>query len=251
MHADPGRGSRGFTLIELLVVIAIIAILASMLFPVFAQAREKARQAGCTSQLKQLGLGFMAYVQDYDEVFPLLSYSGAAGQTTPDNRGAFRWPWLIQPYLRTFDILVCPTDSSDPKGYRDKSGPYYGYYLGLFPSYGYNNEAFVPDPDGPTGPLPGAPVGLAQVQQPAATILLTDSTYITAGAAGGADAAFHNGYYRIAPPAMWAGSPPLTRLSFGYVWPRHNQQVEVLFADGHVDPSPIGQLADPGLWDLN
>ncbi len=61
---------RGFTLIELLVVIAIIAILAAILFPVFAQAREKARQTTCTSNLKQIGTAFMMYVQDYDETYP-------------------------------------------------------------------------------------------------------------------------------------------------------------------------------------
>ena len=61
---------RGFTLIELLVVIAIIAILAAILFPVFAQAREKARQASCTSNLKQIGMAFKMYIQDYDERWP-------------------------------------------------------------------------------------------------------------------------------------------------------------------------------------
>src|SRR5947208_17195588 len=71
---------RGFTLIELLVVIAIIAILAAILFPVFAQAREKARQASCTSNLKQIGLAFRMYIQDYDERTP---------QNNPRSTGAF------------------------------------------------------------------------------------------------------------------------------------------------------------------
>ena len=64
------QNKRGFTLIELLVVIAIIAILAAILFPVFAQAREKARQASCQSNLKQIGIAFKMYVQDYDEKWP-------------------------------------------------------------------------------------------------------------------------------------------------------------------------------------
>src|SRR5947208_16218835 len=70
MNCSARTQKRGFTLIELLVVIAIIAILAAILFPVFAQAREKARQTTCLSNLKQLGLGFRMYLQDYDDTFP-------------------------------------------------------------------------------------------------------------------------------------------------------------------------------------
>jgi len=90
----------GFTLIELLVVIAIIAILAAILFPVFAQAREKARQASCTSNLKQIGLAEMQYVQDYDEI-----YSGSYINT---NNGREYYPELIYPYTKNRQIYQCP-----------------------------------------------------------------------------------------------------------------------------------------------
>src|SRR5689334_4870314 len=78
--------NKGFTLIELLVVIAIIAILAAILFPVFAQAREKARQTSCLSNEKQLGTAFLMYVQDYDETFPLRSPGPGLEKT-----------WIAQP----------------------------------------------------------------------------------------------------------------------------------------------------------
>ena len=92
---------RGFTLIELLVVIAIIAILAAILFPVFAKAREKARQSSCLSNLKQLGLGVLSYAQDYDERLPM----AIAG--TPPAIWAF--PELIEPYLKNTQIWQCPS----------------------------------------------------------------------------------------------------------------------------------------------
>src|ERR1700716_2133138 len=100
------RSRTGFTLIELLVVIAIIAILAAILFPVFAQAREKARQASCLSNLKQLGLAEMQYVQDYDEKF-----SGSY-QNSP--AGRIYYPELIFPYTKNTGIYFCPdADQND------------------------------------------------------------------------------------------------------------------------------------------
>jgi prepilin-type N-terminal cleavage/methylation domain-containing protein/prepilin-type processing-associated H-X9-DG protein len=91
---------RGFTLIELLVVIAVVAILAAILFPVFAKAREKARQTACASNERQLGLGILQYVQDYDEQTPILAKS--------DNRG---WAGRIYPYVRSTAVYRCPDDA--------------------------------------------------------------------------------------------------------------------------------------------
>src|SRR6202011_6192032 len=100
------RQRSGFTLIELLVVIAIIAILAAILFPVFAQAREQARKAVCLSNCKQIGLGMMMYVQDYDETYPVASWdTPPLGTTDTDSRNPnfpafWRWMWVIQPYTK-------------------------------------------------------------------------------------------------------------------------------------------------------
>jgi len=92
--------NRAFTLIELLVVIAIIAILAAILFPVFAQAREKARQTSCLSNLKQLGLATMQYVQDHDETFPMSEYGGGScGEQ-------YNWSTFLQPYIKSGDSEV-------------------------------------------------------------------------------------------------------------------------------------------------
>jgi prepilin-type N-terminal cleavage/methylation domain-containing protein/prepilin-type processing-associated H-X9-DG protein len=98
---------RAFTLIELLVVIAIIAILAAILFPVFAQAREKARQTSCLSNLKQIGLGLMMYAQDYDETYPINIYLGANPDTSPCVHIS---QVAISAYIKNRDIYRCPSD---------------------------------------------------------------------------------------------------------------------------------------------
>lgn len=105
---------RGFTLIELLVVIAIIAILAAILFPVFAQAREKARQAGCLSNLKQIGLAGMMYVNDYDETYPP---SRLTGGTSSQGWHAWglnyaTWKNLVYPYAKNLTLFACPNSKS-------------------------------------------------------------------------------------------------------------------------------------------
>jgi len=114
MRSKPTIRFRAFTLIELLVVIAIIAILAAILFPVFAQAREKARMSACLSNVKQIGLGVMMYVGDYDERFPNTKAWGRmwTGEwvANPANPDSLRYlPDMIGPYTKNRDIWFCPS----------------------------------------------------------------------------------------------------------------------------------------------
>jgi prepilin-type N-terminal cleavage/methylation domain-containing protein/prepilin-type processing-associated H-X9-DG protein len=104
MHRDR---NRAFTLIELLVVIAVIAILAALLFPVFAQTRERARMTVCVSNMRQIGSALMMYVQDYDETYPYIRFNNCCGQ-----KGLHTYVWrnAIRPYLKSLDVLACPSN---------------------------------------------------------------------------------------------------------------------------------------------
>ncbi len=112
MHNINTQRKKAFTLIELLVVIAIIAILAAILFPVFARARENARRSSCQSNLKQLNLAVMQYTQDYDE-----RLLGSRFGTSPGPYSYQQWAKTIQPYLKSYQILVCPSNSKGNTSY--------------------------------------------------------------------------------------------------------------------------------------
>ena len=151
------KQKHGFTLIELLVVIAIIAILAAILFPVFARARDNARRVSCMSNLKQIGLGFMQYAQDYDERYPLPMWESASTYTstvasgsghtfimqdpvdsgTPAGRYEFSpgsgfghyygWMDFIFPYVKSVQIFTCPSYAVKVSSQQRASTPSYGY----------------------------------------------------------------------------------------------------------------------------
>ena len=120
---------HGFTLIELLVVIAIIAILAAILFPVFAKAREKARQTSCLSNLKQIGLAVHMYCGDYDDTIPLTYYLSAAANPDWPANGYLFYPSLLVPYVKNTQIWRCPSRGMP---YGDAA------YAMDFPHYGFS-----------------------------------------------------------------------------------------------------------------
>lgn len=130
------RAISGFTLIELLVVIAIIAILAAILFPVFARARENGRRASCQSNLKQIGLGFAQYVQDYDERFmdPVIVGLPSA---------PYGWADALQPYLKSTQILQCPSEKTGPNSAPDQTG-YTDYWMNhIFNVKKYSHLSYI------------------------------------------------------------------------------------------------------------
>ena len=172
---------RAFTLIELLVVIAIIAILAAILFPVFAQAREKARQISCLSNIKQLGLGLFMYCQDYDETMP----AAFAGIPAINGGGANAIPYedQLRPYIKNDQLSGCPSDSQ-PRPLRGIGDFWDGKYSAkaVKRSYGYVGEVTTKEgnarssnPDSNTGMSSwGNGKSLAAIDQPADTIALCE-----------------------------------------------------------------------------
>jgi prepilin-type N-terminal cleavage/methylation domain-containing protein/prepilin-type processing-associated H-X9-DG protein len=242
-----------FTLIELLVVIAIIAILAAILFPVFAQAREKARAISCVSNLKQSGLAAVMYAQDYDETLP------GMWQWSPEAiyaHSPYLYPpgWTLQqanqgcetcPYLKNTDVFRCP----------DRQNNYGGTWAG----YGYA----YPTMWGTYPPIPGSPYGwpcgpaLAQLSAPASTVMIMDDG-IWAGTPT-CNATTWQGIY--------SGCDTRTGYIYPYVyqpltsqwsapWPFHSNKCNIAYADGHVKAvSPESTVQKNGngktQWDQN
>jgi prepilin-type N-terminal cleavage/methylation domain-containing protein/prepilin-type processing-associated H-X9-DG protein len=202
------RFAGGFTLIELLVVIAIIAILAAILFPVFAKAREKARTATCLSNCKQIGLGIMQYVQDYDEHFFAQPYNGNAGP------GA---GWFTDPYVKNSQIWRCPSDTINTgqllTGVALGTAP--GSYMNS--SYGYN-QMWMGQNNG---------LALAAVNNPAGGCMVW-------GAWNGCEVDWTGAFSRAEGASSAMGAWPGGAVPAAQTANSHNGGGNFLFVDGHA-----------------
>lgn len=206
----------GFTLIELLVVIAIIAILAAILFPVFARAREKARQASCQSNLKQIALGVLMYAQDYDERFPCTPYWQCG---RPNNTRTTRWYAAIYPYVKNQQLFTCPTAPS-AGGWPRPDPPFNAgvNWGGIDLSYGMGRWAECSNSD----PYEKRGYSLSRYQYPAHTLLAADSTHHDDGCSRWEKIAYAGG-------ACGPGCNPRTMDDT-----RHSGGSNMAFIDGHV-----------------
>jgi prepilin-type N-terminal cleavage/methylation domain-containing protein/prepilin-type processing-associated H-X9-DG protein len=227
-------GSRGFTLIELLVVIAIIAILASILFPVFARARENARRSSCQSNVKQIMLGVMQYTQDYDEKYPP-SYT----YTGPSIVGV--WYTYVQPYVKSTQIFKCPSDSNTAIAGLSTLVVPDGFAVSYAANYDLGGDAS------------GIIRSLSAVESPATTVYMSDS---------GMRADGPNGTVRLTSPSKNGGmnlliDPSIASLATGVNpdWvgpnPRHLETVNVGYADGHVKSVRAESWYYNSSWQLN
>jgi prepilin-type N-terminal cleavage/methylation domain-containing protein/prepilin-type processing-associated H-X9-DG protein len=210
---------RGFTLIELLVVIAIIAILAAILFPVFARAREKARQSSCQSNLKQISLASQMYSQDYDEKLTYGSYSTSN----------LAWADVLVPYVKNQQIFDCPS-SQYRMGINTTVTPNHfwrrndtGSANNTWYSYGINMWADTANPT-TTGPVGMA---LAQITRPSEVILFADGD----GAS---------------PWGINAGTFNLTNVTGQIAATRHNDGINLAYVDGHVKWAKVADTCADG-----
>jgi len=213
---------NGFTLIELLVVIAIIAILAAILFPVFARAREKARQASCSSNVKQIATAALMYLQDYDEV---LAPHGCGWRDWTVAQNECCYAQRIYPYTKNTQMFSCPSDPA-----RKAEPPAAGSTRRDGNAYGGNLQYVTPR----AGRL------LSQIGRPAETIWYADSS---------------NGYIRAPRCCGVTTTTPICTNAPGVdniQW-RHNEGANFAYVDGHVKwqkKSPSIQMTNY-YWDLD
>lgn len=222
-HSDFRPCRSGFTLIELLVVIAIIAILAAILFPVFAQAREKARSVSCLSNAKQLGTALVMYLQDYDE--RILPRYQACPSTGPVNSAQKLWTGTLMPYIKNQQIFICPsaqnTNFADQWTPWDASIPATNNRGRL--SVGYNQTIsgwYYTTADGCGDMiLPSLP----QIQYPAKNVMFADSV------SGDVDGGYRG--YLMGNTGL---NVPFNSTTGGSIGARHNEGTNLTFFDGHA-----------------
>lgn len=235
---------RGFTLIELLVVIAIIAILAAILFPVFAQAREKARQTACMSNLRQIGLGMLQYMQDNDEQYVLEGYGTSGGcwdswdgASCPPTYVTDPTQGFLQPYMKNTPVESCPSAVGINWDYDNV-----GYGLNVYALYYPHYLGNVQNPAQLAG-YTGATITEAQVQSPTSTILAGDCAFM---------AYFYNPPVLYLYGALYPPSEVKVPTSHGL----HQTRSDILWFDGHVKAMPVafrtsGTKVAPGINQAN
>ncbi|MCB8933734.1 MAG: DUF1559 domain-containing protein [Fimbriimonadaceae bacterium] len=269
---------KAFTLIELLVVIAIIAILAAILFPVFAQAKEAAKKVSCLSNMKQVAIAVYLYAGDYDDTAPQTSWETSATPQpfNPGGRYQIHWTYLMQPYIKNYQIFACPSDGTPVKpkypapngtadlGMLNAAGQMYCDWQA--PEYSYiPNYNLMPAHD-------WLPVSMTVLPAPADTIAVAERREKTDS---GVVIGKHKGLSGFNPSQPCPGSTQIapqyaiiTSMNFAFwtpefiaqhnaldsndkadvvrvKWDRHKEGANYAYADGHARWQRLAQTLNP------